>query len=87
MILGIETSCDDTGVALLDTSSGQIVFEAVRSQNELHAPFLGVVPEIASRGHIVALPELLAQGLAAIPAGRDLKAVAVTAGPGLIGAL
>jgi N6-L-threonylcarbamoyladenine synthase len=87
MILGIETSCDETGVAVYDTARG-IVAEALASQTEVHAPFGGVVPELASRDHIAKLTPMvetvLHEAEVALP---DLGVIAYTAGPGLIGAL
>ena len=87
LVLGIETSCDETGVALYDSARG-LVADSVYSQVELHARYGGVVPELASRDHIRKTLPLIRQVLA--NAGRglgDLDAVAYTAGPGLIGAL
>ena len=82
--LGIETSCDETAVAVLD-GDGRIEAEAMSSQVSSHARYGGVVPELASREHLRALPWLTSQALAA--ASRPPELVAVTAGPGLIGAL
>ena len=87
LVLGIETSCDETGVALYDTASG-LIAQSIYSQVELHAKYGGVVPELASRDHIRKIIPLL-QALFD-QAGRklaDLDGVAFTAGPGLIGAL
>jgi len=86
-VLGIETSCDETGVALYDTAAG-LVGHCVHSQIDLHAAYGGVVPELASRDHIRRLPLLVRQTLAAAgcPLG-DVDAIAYTAGPGLAGAL
>ena len=86
-ILGIETSCDETGVAVFEAGRG-ITAEALSSQINLHAEYGGVVPELASRDHIAQLAPLLGQVLG--EAGTDLKGldgIAYTAGPGLIGAL
>ncbi|HEX6996263.1 MAG TPA: tRNA (adenosine(37)-N6)-threonylcarbamoyltransferase complex transferase subunit TsaD [Gammaproteobacteria bacterium] len=86
-VLGIETSCDETGVALFETGRG-IVAEALASQTAVHAPFGGVVPELASRDHIAKLGSMVRHVL--VEAGVEptgLDAVAYTAGPGLIGAL
>jgi N6-L-threonylcarbamoyladenine synthase len=84
-VLGIETSCDETGVALFSTEKG-LVADALHSQVDLHAMYGGVVPEIASRDHIRCLLPLIEQVLA--EAGIDRPdAVAYTAGPGLVGAL
>ena len=84
-VLGIETSCDETGVALYSTERG-LLAEALHSQVDLHAVYGGVVPEIASRDHIRRLLPLLGQVLR--DAGIDRPdAIAHTAGPGLVGAL
>lgn len=84
-VLGIETSCDETGVAVYDTERG-LLADALHSQVDLHAMYGGVVPEIASRDHIRCLLPLIEQVLA--EAGIDRPdAIAYTAGPGLIGAL
>ncbi len=86
-ILGIETSCDETGVAIYDDARG-IVAEALFSQVDLHAQWGGVVPELASRDHVRRLLPLLAEVLhSAGLKGADLDGVAYTAGPGLAGAL
>ena len=87
LVLGIETSCDETGVALYDTRQG-LIADMLHSQAPLHARWGGVVPELASRDHIRKTLPLL-QALFA-KAGRELQdvgGVAYTAGPGLIGAL
>ncbi len=86
-VLGIETSCDDTSVALFDSENG-VAENLVSSQVNLHDHFGGVVPELASRAHLVNLLPLVdilleRQQLTL----KDLDGVAVTAGPGLIGAL
>ena len=86
-VLGIETSCDETGVAIFDTQHG-ILAEALYSQVAVHAEYGGVVPELASRDHIRKLVPLLRQVFE--QAGleyADIDGVAYTAGPGLIGAL
>jgi len=86
-ILGIESSCDETAVAIYAGSRG-ILAEAVASQIETHAKFGGVVPEIASREHLKILPSLVDKVLDdAGCAWSDIDAIAVTAGPGLMGAL
>lgn len=85
LILGLESSCDDTAAALV-TSDRQILAHAVVGQNEAHRPFGGVVPEIAARAHVEILPDLVREVLS--DAGTtisDVDAVAATAGPGLIG--
>ena len=85
IVLGIETSCDETGVALYCTESG-LLADALHSQVDLHAVYGGVVPEIASRDHIRRLLPLIEQVLQ--EAGIEQPdAVAYTAGPGLVGAL
>jgi len=86
-ILGIETSCDETGVAVFDSATREIV-HAVFSQVDLHRDYGGVVPELASRDHIRRVLPLVEDVLARAHADRtDIDAIAVTAGPGLIGAL
>ena len=87
LILGIETSCDETGVALFDTARG-LLAHALHSQVALHDAYGGVVPELASRDHIRHLLPLIREVLR--HAGReesDLEAIAFTQGPGLAGAL
>ena len=84
-ILGIETSCDETGVALYSTEHG-LLAEALHSQVDLHAVYGGVVPEIASRDHVRRLLPLIRQVLADAGLERP-DAIAYTAGPGLVGAL
>jgi len=86
-VLGIETSCDETGIAVFDSEQGLLAHE-VYSQICLHAAFGGVVPELASRDHVRKLLPMLRKLLAdADLASADLDAVAYTAGPGLAGAL
>jgi len=85
LILGLETSCDETGVALYDTDKG-LVAEALHSQVDLHAVYGGVVPEIASRDHLRRLLPLIQQVLNEAHVERP-DAIAYTAGPGLVGAL
>ena len=87
MILGIETSCDETAVALV-TREGQIRSNVVSSQAELHAPYGGVVPEVASRHHLELILPALRRALEHADARlEDVDRVAVTQGPGLVGAL
>jgi N6-L-threonylcarbamoyladenine synthase len=87
MILGIETSCDETSVALLERD-GNVRINHIASQIERHQPFGGVVPEIASREHLQHLFPLVARSLRDGAASwDDIAAIAVTSGPGLIGAL
>ena len=87
IVLGIESSCDETGVALYDSENG-LLGHLLHSQVDLHARYGGVVPEIASRDHVRKTLPLIEQVLAeADVQGGDIDAVAYTAGPGLIGAL
>jgi len=87
MILGIETSCDETSVALLERD-GSVRVNLIASQIDRHQPFGGVVPEIASREHLQHLFPLVGRALADAHAEwKDVGTIAVTAGPGLIGAL
>ncbi|MBU0654633.1 MAG: tRNA (adenosine(37)-N6)-threonylcarbamoyltransferase complex transferase subunit TsaD [Gammaproteobacteria bacterium] len=86
-VLGIETSCDETGVAIYDTEQG-LLAHRLFSQIAMHAEYGGVVPELASRDHIRRVLPLLREALA--DAGLqmgDIEGIAYTAGPGLIGAL
>ncbi len=86
-ILGLETSCDETGIALYDTDSGLLAHD-IYSQIDLHALFGGVVPELASRDHVRRMVPLIQQTLES--AGQSLASVegiAYTSGPGLGGAL
>jgi N6-L-threonylcarbamoyladenine synthase len=87
LILGLETSCDETGAALYDTSAG-LLGHSLHSQVDMHAAYGGVVPELASRDHIKRITPLIEKVLA--DSGRsldDIGLVAVTQGPGLGGAL
>jgi len=81
LILGIETSCDETAAAVID--DGEIKSNVVSSQAHLHARFGGVVPEVASRHHLELVLPVIREALD----GREVDSVAVTQGPGLIGAL
>jgi N6-L-threonylcarbamoyladenine synthase len=86
LILGIETSCDETGVAVVEGST--VRSSVLASQTELHARFGGVVPEVAARAHVEALRPLMHRALTAAGVHSDqLDAVASTQGPGLAGAL
>jgi N6-L-threonylcarbamoyladenine synthase len=88
LVLGIESSCDETGVALFDAETGKVVAEALHSQIALHAPYGGVVPELASRDHIKYGLRLVDQVMrSAAITGDSLQAIAYTQGPGLAGAL
>ncbi|MBS0528040.1 MAG: tRNA (adenosine(37)-N6)-threonylcarbamoyltransferase complex transferase subunit TsaD, partial [Proteobacteria bacterium] len=89
LVLGIETTCDETAAAVverLDDGSARILSNVVRSQTEEHAPYGGVVPEIAARAHVDLLDGII--GSAMKESGVDfprLSGVAAAAGPGLIG--
>lgn len=86
-VLGLESSCDETGVAIYDSERG-LLADALYSQIALHAEFGGVVPELASRDHVRKLLPLVREVLnKAAMQGSELDAVAYTAGPGLAGAL
>src|SRR3989304_8297925 len=87
IILGIETSCDETGVAVYDAKCGLLAHK-LYSQVALHAQFGGVVPELASRDHVRKLLPLVKEVLSEARVKlQDLCAIAYTAGPGLVGAL
>lgn len=87
LVLGIETSCDETGVALYDSQQG-LLADALFSQIDLHRVYGGVVPELASRDHVKRLLPLIKQVLAeANKQAQQIDAIAYTAGPGLVGAL
>jgi N6-L-threonylcarbamoyladenine synthase len=86
-VLGIETSCDETGIAIYDSKIGLLAHQ-LYSQNQLHAKFGGVVPELASRDHIQRVIPLINQSLAIAKINlKDIDSIAYTAGPGLVGAL
>src|ERR1700691_1944759 len=86
LILGIETSCDETAVAVVSDEEPRIRANLVLSQLEEHRPYGGVVPEIAARAHLDHLDGLIARALDEAGVGFDaLDAVAATGGPGLIG--
>jgi N6-L-threonylcarbamoyladenine synthase len=91
LVLGIETSCDETAAAVVardSTGRGRILSNVVRSQWEQHQAFGGVVPEIAARAHVECLDAIIAEAMAiARVEFADLAAVAATSGPGLIGGL
>lgn len=85
LILGIETSCDETAVALVD-DQGQVLAHVLRTQIQEHALTGGVVPEVAARAHLQILPQLVRQALTEAQVSLDhVEAFAATAGPGLIG--
>lgn len=86
LVLGIETSCDETAVGIVRGRT--LLANVISSSVEEHARFGGVVPEIASRAHLEAMPNVISQALATAKVSlHDLDAIGVTAGPGLIGAL
>lgn len=86
-VLGIETSCDETGIAVYDSEKG-LLAHVLYSQTSVHAPFGGVVPELASRDHVRKAIPLIEQVLInAGLSGKDIDGVAYTKGPGLVGAL
>ncbi|EEG86753.1 putative glycoprotease GCP [Proteus penneri ATCC 35198] len=86
-VLGIETSCDETGIAIYDDKAG-LLANQLYSQIKLHADYGGVVPELASRDHIRKTVPLIQAALKeANLTAKDIDAVAYTAGPGLVGAL
>ena len=85
LVLGLESSCDDSAAALV-TGDRVILAQVVVGQDEAHRPFGGIVPEIAARAHVERLPQLIRQVLDEAKAKpSDLDAIAATAGPGLIG--
>jgi N6-L-threonylcarbamoyladenine synthase len=87
VILGLETSCDETAAALV-TRDGEIRANVVSSQAQLHAKYGGVVPEVASRRHLELVTPVIQEALAGADAELDdVELIAVTTGPGLIGAL
>ncbi len=86
-VLGIESSCDETGIALYDTERG-LLAHRIFSQIAVHAQYGGVVPELASRDHIRKVTPLIQEVLAEAEIGlKELDGVAYTEGPGLVGAL
>jgi N6-L-threonylcarbamoyladenine synthase len=86
LVLGIETSCDETGVGIVQGTT--LLSDAVASSVDEHARFGGVVPEVASRAHLEAMPVTIDRALAEAGVSiTDVDAIAVTAGPGLVGAL
>ncbi len=87
IVLGIESSCDETAAALV-REDGTVLVDVVASQIAVHAPYGGVVPELASRAHMQAIVPVVEQALSVLPGGIvDVDAIAVTNGPGLVGAL
>lgn len=86
-VLGIETSCDETGIAVYDSDRG-LIAHTIYSQTDIHAQWGGVVPELASRDHVRKIIPLIAEALEkANLSGKDIDGIAYTKGPGLAGAL
>ncbi len=85
-VLGIESSCDETAAAVV-TQTGEVISDVVASQIAVHAPYGGVVPELASRAHVQNVVPVIEQALEEAGGLDTIDAVAVTNGPGLIGAL
>ena len=86
-ILGIETSCDETACGIVD-KDGQILANVVASQIETHAPYGGIIPELASRAHIINIHKVVKQSIINSKLKlTDIEAIAVTNGPGLAGSL
>ena len=90
LVLGIETSCDETGVGLvrIDDDGSELLVDAVASSVDEHARFGGIIPEVASRAHLEAMVPTIERALATAQVRlADVDAIAVTAGPGLVGPL
>ena len=86
-VLGIETSCDETGVAVYDSGAG-LLSHALYSQVKVHAEYGGVVPELASRDHVRKILPMIRKVMAEAGTGKsDIDGIAYTSGPGLVGAL
>jgi len=87
IVLGVESSCDETAAAVV-RDDGLVLSDVIASQVKLHAPYGGIVPELASRAHIENVMPVIQQALAQWPGGLSkIDAIAVTQGPGLVGAL
>src|SRR4030042_80056 len=84
-ILGIETSCDETAAAVVEDGS-RIIANVVASQIDIHARYGGVVPEVASRQHLLTIIPVISQAMAGM-SWQDIDGIAVTFGPGLAGSL
>jgi N6-L-threonylcarbamoyladenine synthase len=84
-ILGIETSCDETAAAIVEDGS-RIISDVVSSQIDIHARYGGVVPEVASRQHLLTIIPVISQAMTGI-SWQDINGIAVTFGPGLAGSL
>ena len=97
-ILGIESTCDDSGLGVVNSQTGEIIYNKVVSQTNLHSKFGGVVPEIASRGHLKNLPPLIDEFIASQKSTspkttkqeitvQEIDILSVSCKPGLIGSL
>jgi len=87
LTLGIETSCDETSVAIL-RGEHDVLINSVYSQVDLHAKYGGVVPEVASRNHVLKLPYLVQEAMQSLGMQlKDMSLIAATYGPGLVGPL
>ena len=91
-ILGIESTCDDSGLGVVNSQTGEIIYNKVVSQTNLHSKFGGVVPEIASRGHLKNLPPLIDEFIASQKKTtkqeitvQEIDILSVSCKPGLIG--
>ena len=87
LILGIETSCDDTAAAVVKDGS-KVLSSVVQNQDDLHSPFGGIVPEMASRRHLEVIDSVVRRAIESSTASlEELDLISVTAGPGLVGSL
>ncbi|MGI6638182.1 MAG: tRNA (adenosine(37)-N6)-threonylcarbamoyltransferase complex transferase subunit TsaD [Desulfobulbus sp.] len=88
LTLAIETSCDDTAAAVVHAEQRRVLSSIISSQHEVHTPFGGIVPELASRRHIEMIQPVVAEALAQAGVSLDhIKLIAATQGPGLVGSL
>lgn len=85
-VLGIESSCDETAAALV-TETGEVLADVIASQIEMHGPYGGIVPELASRAHMQAIIPVIREAVAEVGGLDGVDAIAVTQGPGLVGSL
>src|SRR5262245_43136984 len=87
IVLGVETSCDETAAAVLD-GGRKVLASVVASQDDVHGPYGGIVPELASRRHLEVILPVIERALDTAGVGlADLDGIAVTHGPGLVGSL
>ncbi|GAH00952.1 unnamed protein product, partial [marine sediment metagenome] len=84
-ILGIETSCDETAAAIVEDGS-RIISNVVASQIDIHARYGGIVPEVASRQHLLTIIPVISQAMTGV-SWQDINGIAMTFGPGLAGSL